>query len=129
MEFEERYRNLQEIKDEAENELEIVKRRLEQIDPNFKWENAIFNKIVGVLKRAKVSPQQAFEEFDQNKDGKLKREEFIRALELLKVLDLSNAEVDLLMNSLDTSGDGDISYKEFIHKLSRHGIRSRTTEE
>jgi len=33
------------------------------------------------------------------------------------------------MNSLDSSGDGLISYKEFVHKLSRHGIRSRTTEE
>lgn len=57
MEFEERYRNLQELKDEAENELEIIKKRLEQADPNFKWENAIFNKIVAVLKRVKVSPQ------------------------------------------------------------------------
>ena len=29
MEFEERYRTLQELKDEAENELEIIKKRLE----------------------------------------------------------------------------------------------------
>ena len=64
-----------------------------------------------------------------NKDGKLKRSEFERALEMLKVSDLSNAEIDILMNSLDTSGDGSISYQEFIHKLSRHGIRSRSTEE
>ena len=33
------------------------------------------------------------------------------------------------MNSLDMSGDGYVSYKEFVHKLSRHGIRSRTPEE
>ena len=33
------------------------------------------------------------------------------------------------MNSLDSSGDGFISYKEFVQKLSRHGIRSRTPEE
>jgi hypothetical protein len=57
MEFEERYRNLEELKDEAENELEIIKKRLEQADPNYRWENAIFNKIVVVLKRVKVSPQ------------------------------------------------------------------------
>ncbi len=53
----------------------------------------------------------------------------MRALDLLKVTDLSNQEIDILMSSLDTSGDGYVSYQEFVHKLSRHGIRSRTTEE
>ena len=129
LEFEERFRNLQDLKDEAENELEVIKKRLESVDPSYKWENAVFNKIVAILKRVKVSPQQAFEEFDKNKDGTLKREEFLRALEMLKVYDLSTHEVDLLMSSLDTGGDGGISYKEFVQKLSRHGIRSRSTEE
>ena len=56
MEFEERYKNLQELKEEAENEIEIIKKRLEQVDENYRWENAIFNKIVGILKRVKISP-------------------------------------------------------------------------
>jgi hypothetical protein len=34
----------------------------------------------------------------------------MRALDLLKVTDLSNQEIDILMSSLDTSGDGYISY-------------------
>jgi hypothetical protein len=59
------------MKDDAENELEVLKRRLENVDQNFKWETAVFNKIVAILKRYRVSPQQAFEEFDKNKDGKL----------------------------------------------------------
>jgi Ca2+-binding EF-hand superfamily protein len=58
----------------------VVKKRLEQIDPQFKWENAVFNKVVGVLKRHRVAPEQAFNEFDKNKDGKLTRQEFIDAL-------------------------------------------------
>ena len=49
MEAEERLRILQESKDDLENEYEVVKKRLEQIDPQFKWENAVFNKVVGVL--------------------------------------------------------------------------------
>jgi len=90
LEFEERYRNLEDLKEEAENELEIVKKRLEHVDLNYKWENAVFNKIVAILKKVKVSPQQAFEEFDANKDGELKREEFVKALEMMRVNDLSN---------------------------------------
>ena len=56
MEAEDKLRNMQEIKDDIENELEVVRKRLEQVDPNFKWEMAVFNKIVAVLKRVRVSP-------------------------------------------------------------------------
>lgn len=35
----------------------------------------------------------------------------------------------MLMHSVDVDSDGYVQYKEFVRKLSRHGIRSRTTEE
>ena len=89
----------------------------------------MFNKIVAILKRYRVSPQQAFEEFDVNKDGKLTRDEFVRSLEILKITDLSNQEIDVLMHSVDVDSDGYIRYKEFVRKLSRHGVSSRTPEE
>ena len=57
MEAEERLKVLMEMKEDLENEYEVVKKRLENIDPHFKWENAVFNKVVAVLKRYKVSPQ------------------------------------------------------------------------
>ena len=57
MEAEEKMRNLQEGKDDLENEYEVIRKRLEQVDPQFKWENAIFNKLVAILKRHRVSPQ------------------------------------------------------------------------
>ncbi len=112
-----------------ENEYEVVRRRLEAVDPQFRWENAVFNKVVAVLKRHRVSPQQAFDEFDRNKDGRLTREEFLRALDLLKITDLSSQEVDLLISSCDYDSDGYIRYREFVRKLSRHGVKSRTPEE
>jgi Ca2+-binding EF-hand superfamily protein len=59
----------------------------------------------------------------------LTRDEFMRALELLKISDLSNQDVDVLMLSIDVDSDGYIRYKEFVRKLSRHGVRSRTSEE
>ena len=33
------------------------------------------------------------------------------------------------MNSIDYDKDGYVRYKEFLRKLSRHGIKSRTPEE
>ena len=128
-ESEEKLRLVQEARDELENEFELVRKRLEQVDPQYRWENAVFGKIVAILKRHRVSPQQAFEEFDRNKDGRLTRDEFMKALELLKVADLSSQEIDLLLNSCDYDGDGYIGYKEFVRKLSRHGVKSRTPEE
>jgi Ca2+-binding EF-hand superfamily protein len=53
------------------------------------------------LKRFRVSPIQAFEEFDRNKDGKLSREEFVGALNMLNIVDLSAQEVDFLISSVD----------------------------
>jgi Ca2+-binding EF-hand superfamily protein len=129
MEAEEKLRNLQESKDDLENEFEEVRLRLEQVDQQYRWENAVFNKVVAVLKRHRVSPQQAFEEFDKNKDGKLTRDEFIRSLELLKIDNLSNQEIDILVSSIDQDSDGFVRYKEFERKLSRHGVKSRTPEE
>ena len=57
MEAEEKLRNLQESKDDLENEYEEVRLRLEQVDQQYRWENAVFNKVVAVLKRHRVSPQ------------------------------------------------------------------------
>lgn len=107
----------------------MIRKRLESVDPHFKWENALFNKIVSILKRHRVSPQQAFDEFDKNRDGKLTREEFMRALEILRIDDLSQQEIDTLISSCDSDSDGFIRYKEFVRKLSRHGVKSRTAEE
>ena len=59
-----------------EEEFDIVKRRLEMRDSSYRWENAIFQKIANLLKRLNISPLQAFEEFDDNKDGILSKFEF-----------------------------------------------------
>lgn len=33
------------------------------------------------------------------------------------------------MSSIDYDGSGNVNYKEFVRKLSRHGVKSRTKEE
>jgi Ca2+-binding EF-hand superfamily protein len=59
----------------------------------------------------------------------LTRDEFIKALDMLKITDLSNNEIDILMGSIDVDKDNYVQYKEFVRKLSRHGVKNRTTEE
>lgn len=47
------------MKDDKENleeEFDIIKKRLENFDPLFKFENQIYQKIANILKRANVSP-------------------------------------------------------------------------
>lgn len=129
LEAQERLRELTEIKEQTEDELEMIRSRLEALDPQFKWENEIFGKIVGILTKCKVSPAAAFQEFDVNKDGTLSRDEFRLALAKMRIQDLSEKDFDSLMRQVDTDGDGGIRYKEFVRKLQRHGVRSQTSEE
>ena len=76
LEADAKYGVLQETKDQVEEEMEVIKRRLEHFDETYKWENKVFKKIAQVLQRAHISPQDAFEEFDESRDGKLDKAEF-----------------------------------------------------
>lgn len=55
-----------------------------------------------------MSPDTAFKEFDVNGDGKISRAEFVKALDMLRIQDLSNNEVDALMRSMDYDNSGHI---------------------
>jgi hypothetical protein len=81
----ERYKYLEEEKDEVEQELMTIRRRLEKFDKSFLWENQVFEKIAQVLKRAKISIKATFEEFDENGDGEINKAEFIEALRKLRI--------------------------------------------
>lgn len=48
---------------------------------------------------------------------------------MLKIYDLSAQELDVLWESFDADRSGSIDYKEFVRKLERYGVRSRSREE
>ena len=81
------------------------------------------------LKRSRVSVTQAFELFDADNDGALSRGEFVEACGKMGLDDLSNAELDVLMRSIDVDGDGRVQYREFTRKLQRCGLRSLSAQE
>lgn len=120
---------LQEDKDALEEEFESIKRRLEARDPAFKWVNAILSKIAGILRRAEITPLQAFEAFDEDGNGTLDRAEFTQALEKLRLDDITPAEIDRIWTHLDVDGSNDVDYREFVRKLERYGLRNVGKEE
>ncbi|CAE8609243.1 unnamed protein product [Polarella glacialis] len=61
------------------------------------------------------SPQQitsAFQNFDENGDGVISREEL--AALMAKLGGLSPRSLDQLLAAMDTSGDGNVNYREFV---------------
>ena len=82
-----------------------------------------------MLKKAKVSPLQAFEYFDKDGNGNLDRNEFFSALEQLNLHDMTQNEFRILWDALDTDKNDEVDYKEFCTKLERFGVRKRTKEE
>jgi len=55
--------------------------------------------------------KKLFLKADSNNNGKLDRNEF---QEVMIQLDFTGDEIDLIWNALDTSGDGEIEYSEFL---------------
>ena len=79
--------------------------------------------------RSKVNPEQAFKYFDASKDGRLDKNEFKKALELMRVHDLQPQEVSVVWDALDIDKSGYIEFTEFNRKLELYGVRNRSSEE
>lgn len=124
----EKMRKKDDLMIEFEAELDLVSRRLESFDPNFKLERAVFKKIVELLKVRLISPETAFGLFDKNKDGRISREEFRSAMNNMGIK-LVNPEIDSILRSIDSDGDGGIDYREFIKKLQIYGAQSVSEEQ
>lgn len=127
-ELSEKMRKQDDLKIELESELDLVSRRLESLDPMFKLERAIFQKIVDLLKMRLISAETAFGIFDKNKDGCISREEFRSAMNNMGIK-LTGVELDTVMRAIDTDQDGGIKYKEFIKKLQIYGAQCVTEEQ
>ena len=104
---------------------------METKDESFKWENSIFQKIADKLKRLRISPIQAFRDFDDNGDGVLTRKEFKKGCEekLMMTDDWRPEEFRILFNALDTDLSGEIDYREFARKLEKFGVQAMSIEE
>jgi len=55
--------------------------------------------------------KEKFFEFDDNKNGILERDEFMK---FMKTFDFSEQEIDIMISALDLNNDGQIAFSEFI---------------
>ena len=87
--------------------------------------------IVGVLYEYRLELGAAFSLFDTDKDGVVTKEEFLSALKSLTFLSgspISESQAEELLHSLDSNGDGLISYEEFVHGFRLLEVPSRPHE-
>ena len=121
-------RDLKEEMMEEELEMEMLKKRLEDLDPVFRKFQNLFRQIIEVIKNRNISPLQTFQLMDRDKSGKLDRREFESALVNMQI-PFSKSEMDILFMFLDLDGSGQIEYREFLKRLKRAGIKVRSDEE
>lgn len=57
---------------------------------------------------------KVFRDFDDNANGFLETEEFVKCMESFKALDLSKEEILNLVLTSDCDGNGRIDYQEFM---------------
>lgn len=70
------------------------------------------------------SVQAAFKFFDCNQNHLVSRDEFLKAIDRLK-LSLSNKEADMVFKHLDSNNDGSISVRELQAFQEGHIIKDR----
>jgi calcium-dependent protein kinase len=58
--------------------------------------------------------REAFKEFDENKDGRLTKDELIKGLSKVTSPNEAKTEVERIINLIDTDNNGFIEYEEFI---------------
>ncbi|KAF4034641.1 EF-hand domain pair [Phytophthora infestans] len=85
-------------------------------------------RVMAIATKNHLALADAFALFDVNKDGVLSRDEFIKALRSLGTVfdDLSDEDLGLLADLLDTNKDGQIAYREFRNFVREPTRMSRT---
>lgn len=128
VEVQDKLRESEQDRVESEEEMTIIKRRLESFDPQFKREQDVLKRIVNHFRKTYTSPEQAFSIFDKNGDGKVSRDEFRTGMDKIGIR-LGDSDLRTLINTLDTDRDGNVRYLEFTRKMKRLGVRSLTEEQ
>ena len=123
------HKELKEYKEDLEKEFNYVRAKLENYDLEYRKTNALLYKIVENLKNKNMNITQAFEKYDLNKDHHISKNEMIMAFKSLGINNLTDHEVNQVMDSIDLDGSGDIDYKEFYRKLQRCGLRVMSKED
>lgn len=122
-------KELLEYNQDLEKEYNYLTSRLVRIDPKFRYQQNLIKRIVKKLKNSNVSIVKAFQKFDTDKDGYINPSEMAQALEDIGMEELSNRDIQMLIDQMDKNKNGLIEHKEFSFMLQREGLKSRSLEE
>jgi serine/threonine protein kinase len=68
-----------------------------------------------------------FKRFDQNGDGRISRDEFVKAVDLIGFKEIPGPKMDELLSRFDANGDGFVDYHEFLQFFNNVLQRSLQT--
>ena len=94
---------------------------------NAQWEADIIEKLRQIVRSSSLSFEDIFKKFDEDGNGFISSIEFRNAIRKLN-LGLSSREIDLIMKRVDTNGDGNIDWKEFVSKFKTSDLDDRLKE-
>jgi Ca2+-binding EF-hand superfamily protein len=83
----------------------------------------IMEKLGQNIRELQISLREAFEVFDTNKDGKIQRSEFFKVFIQMKI-NLSNADIEILWESLPKDKDDCLLYHEFCASMEPRSVAS-----
>ncbi|OMJ69796.1 hypothetical protein SteCoe_32381 [Stentor coeruleus] len=87
------------------------------------WEEAIISQVRNRIKEKNLSLRQAFAAFDENSDGMVSANEFIKAFKAME-LGLTDEEILNLMGYFDPRRTGTINYRIFCQKIQEENMGS-----
>lgn len=102
-----------------------MKNRLKTVDIDYRSYLEVLENFVKFLNDNNTSLMKMFNKFDKDGSGNVSKQEFGALLKDLN-FKMSPAELDLLFMEFDVDGSEEITYKEFIKKMRRAGVMSRT---
>lgn len=101
-------------------------------DQSASWQKSVIDKIVGILYEYRVELGAAFSMFDTDRSGKISAAEFrvgLQALTSLTGSPLTDMQADEVLRALDTNGDGEIDWQEFVGAFKLVDTASTRTSE
>lgn len=119
---------LREDKLDLSLELEILRNRLQVLDPDYRAFRIIFDRLVKFINQNSISLMSYFKKFDRDNTGKLEKAELMSALNTLG-FKINHDEFEAMFSEFDLDGTGCLSYIEFMRKLKRGGVVSRSGEQ
>jgi protein fantom len=94
------------------------------------WEEEMIDKVRTRIREKRLSLQQSFNAFDENKDGKISLAEFLKAFKIMD-LGVSDSDVRRLFSYFEQGSSGIIDYRVFSERINSSRTESslRTSSE